>query len=138
MKQASSLAIVLRRILSVLLIISASQTVHARANKLTDQADTIFATSAVGGGRLVIKRSPVLAHDINITMTIDGKLGGAFARGHTYDIFLTPGRHLLNASPNRLRGDWNGILDVRRGHTYVFLARYYVNRLTLDLLPLPH
>src|SRR4051812_47419300 len=47
---------------------------------------------AADGGRLVIKRSPTLAHNLAVTITIDGKLAGSLTRGRTYETNLAAGK----------------------------------------------
>jgi hypothetical protein len=111
---------VLRLAMCAVLVVSASQSVNAHESK----SGAIFATSAAGGGRLIIRRSPTLGHNMAVSLTIDGQLAGTISRGRTYDRYLTPGRHVLIASPNRLRGEWQGILDVRRGETYSYTVSY--------------
>ena len=67
-----------------------------------------------------------------ITLAIDGKLADTLTWGHTYDKYITPGRHTLIVSPNRRFGDpWQAILDVRRGQTYSYIAAFNVNKLVL-------
>jgi hypothetical protein len=115
----------------ILFIASTNQTAYARDNKSSSQPRAIFATNAIDGGRLIIKYSPTLGINVAIVLTIDGKLVGPLVRGHIFDRYLTPGRHILVASPNRLAGDWQGVLHVRAGHTYTYIARYNVSRLVL-------
>jgi hypothetical protein len=122
---------VLRLAICALLIASAHQSVKASETKSSKPGGAIFATSAADGGRLVIKRSPVLARNVAITLTIDGKLAGTLGWGRTYDRYITPGRHVLTATPNRSRGAWQGTLDVRAGETYSYTASYNVNRIVL-------
>ena len=83
-------------------------------------------------GRLIIKRSPALGVNVTVALYIDGRVAGSLVRSRIYDEYITPGRHLIVASPNQLRGDWRGYLDVRPGHTYMYVATYNVNRLVLN------
>lgn len=117
---------VLRLAICGLLIATAIQSVNAR------ESGAIFATSAADGGRLIIKRSPLLGYKSRVDVTIDGKAAGTLSRGHTYDRYITPGRHVLVASPSR-GGDSRTVLDVRAGETYSYIASYNVNRLVLTL-----
>jgi hypothetical protein len=117
--------------IGALLIVSANQSAKARDSNSSNGSGAIFATSAADGGRLFIRRSPVLGVNVAISLTIDGKLAGTLARGHTYDQYLTPGRHVLIASPNRLRDEWQGILNVRRGETYSYTASISGKKLVL-------
>jgi hypothetical protein len=132
MKQASFSGPVLLLATCALLIASANQSVNAHDNNSSNRSGAMFATSAADGGRLFIKRSPVLGRNVAITLTIDGKLAGTLTWGHTYDRYIAPGRHILIVSPNRRFGDpWQAILDVRRGQTYSYIAAFNVNKLVL-------
>jgi hypothetical protein len=124
---------VLRLAICGLLIASANQSVDARESNSSNQSGAIFATSASDGGRLIITRSPVLGYKSRVDLTIDGKPAGILARGRTYDRYITPGRHVLTASPSR-GGDWRAVLDVRAGETYSYSASYNVNKLVLTPL----
>ena len=130
MKQVSFSAPVLL-LICALLIASANQSVNARDNNSSNRSGAIFATSAADGGRLFIRRSPVLGRDVAIALTIDGQLAGTLTSGHTYDRYITPGRHILIVSPNRSSGAWQATLDVRPGQTYSYSASYNVNKLVL-------
>jgi len=79
--------------------------------------------SRLGDGLLRMKHSPVLGINIPIAVWIDGVQAGAFAKGHVYQRYLTPGRHDLYASrPSRSSDSWHGTLDVRPGETYSFVV----------------
>jgi len=90
--------------------------------------------SAADNGRLVIRRSPVLGHNVRIDLTIDGKSAGTLGRGRTYDMAITPGRHTLTASPSRSGEAWHGTLEVRPGETYTYTASFNVDKLVLTLV----
>jgi hypothetical protein len=122
---------VLRLAICALLMASANQSVKASETKSSNPSGAIFATSAADGGHLLIKRSPVLGRNVSITLTIDGKLAGTVGWGRTYDRYLTPGRHILTATPNRSRGEWQGTLNVRAGETYSYSASYNGSKLLL-------
>jgi hypothetical protein len=94
-------------------------------------SDAIFATSAADGGRLVIKRSPVMADNASVTIMIDGKPAGTLSRNRGYDRYIKPGRHALTASPNRSGDPWHGTLDVKVGGTYTYTASYNVHKVVL-------
>jgi hypothetical protein len=130
MKQISFSVSILRLAIGVLLIASAQQSVTARDNNPANPSGAIFATSAADGGRLFIGRSPVLGDNVAISLWIDGKVAGTLMRSRTFDRYITPGRHVLTASPTN-GGDWHGVLDVRRGETYSYTASYNTNRLVL-------
>ena len=110
----------------------AIQTTDARESKPATESGAIFASGPTDGGRLIIKRSPVLMYDMAVAVMIDGKPAGTIRRGHTYDRFITPGRHVLTASPKASAPAWRTTLDVRAGQTYTYLARYSINKLILD------
>lgn len=94
-------------------------------------SDAIFATSAADGGRLIIKRSPVMAHNTSVTIMIDGKPAGTLMRNRGFDRYITPGRHSLTASPSGSGDPWHGTLNVRAGETYSYTAQYNVNKVVL-------
>lgn len=84
-------------------------------------------------GRLRMKHSPVLGINIPIAVWIDGVMAGAFAKGHVYERYLTPGRHDVYASrPGTLYDSWYGTLDVRPGETYSFVVKCTPNRVVLQ------
>ena len=92
-----------------------------------------FASSLADGGRIRMKHSPVLGINIPIAVWIDGEMAGAFAKGHVYERYLTPGRHDVYASrPGRLYDSWYGTLDVRPGETYSFVVKCTVNHVILQ------
>ena len=89
--------------------------------------------SRSGDGLLRIKHSPVLGINIPIAVWIDGVQAGAFAKGHIYERYLTPGRHDVYASrPGRLYDSWYGTLDVRPGETYSFVVKCTPNHVILQ------
>ena len=130
MKQLSFSVPVLRLAICALLITSAHQSVKARDNNPANPSGAIFATSAADGGRLLIGRSPVLGDNVGISLRIDGQVAGTLMRNRTFDRYITPGRHILTASPTE-GSAWRGILDVRRGETYSYTASYNVNKIVL-------
>ena len=80
-----------------------------------------------------MKHSPVLGINIPIAVRIDGVQAGAFAKGHVYERYLTPGRHEVYASrPRRPSDSWYGTLDVRPGETYSFVVNCTPNRVILQ------
>lgn len=130
MKRENFSIAVLRLAMGALLIGSANQNVQA-SEKSSNQSAAIFATSAADGGRLVIKRSPVLGTKVTVTISIDGKPAGLIRRGQTYDKYITPGRHVLVASPPRLASAWRTVLEVRPGQTYSYTASFNGSKLVL-------
>jgi hypothetical protein len=103
----------------------------ASAHQLT--AGESYSRSRGEDGRLVMKHSPTLGINIPIAVWIDGVQAGAFARGHVYERYLTPGRHDVYASrPGRWYDSWYGTLDVRPGETYSFVVKCTVNHVILQ------
>jgi hypothetical protein len=85
-----------------------------------------------GDGWLRMKHSPVLGLNIPIEVWIDGRLGGAFTKGHVFERSLSPGRHDVYASrPGLLSGSYFGTLDVRPGETYSFVVKSTPNQVYL-------
>ena len=85
-----------------------------------------------GEGLLRMKHSPVLGINIPIEVWIDGRLGGAFTKGHVFERSLAPGRHdLYAARPGQLYSSFFGTLDVRAGETYSFVVKSTPNQLYL-------
>ena len=86
-----------------------------------------------GDGLLRMKHSPALGINIPIAVWIDGRQAGAFAKGHVYERYLTPGLHDVYASrPGRLFDSWRGTLDVRPGETYSFVVSCTPNHVILQ------
>jgi hypothetical protein len=127
----------MKRVNSVVLVVTACVLLFTSANQLTAgqsqySHDPIFATGPADGGRVVMKHLPVLGINIPIAIWIDGVQAGAFAKGHVYERYLTPGRHDVYASrPGRLSDSWYGTLDVRPGETYSFVVKCTPNQVIL-------
>ena len=131
MKRLSLPGLILLCLISVLLSASAPQSLQARDTSSSPESGAIFAKTAAEGGRLLITRSPTLGRNKSIYLTIDGKPAGSLTWGRTYDRYITPGRHVLTASPSRTGDAWHTTLDVRPGQTYSYSASYNVDRLVL-------
>lgn len=98
----------------------------------TSAHQSLVAASAADSGRLVVKRSPVMPDNASATIIIDGKPAGVVRRGGgVYEHYLTPGRHVLSVSTNRLNGPWHTTLDVRAGETYSYIVSYNVDKLVM-------
>src|SRR3712207_4307745 len=82
------------------ILIATANWSNARENNASTGSGAIFARSAADGGRLLVKRSPVLGRSVIIAVSIDGTPAGTIGRGHTYDRYITPGRHVVTFSPN--------------------------------------
>jgi len=105
----------------------------AGQSQYSRSSDTTFANSLADGGRIRMKHSPVLGINIPIAVRIDGVEAGAFAKGHVYEQYLTPGRHHVYASrPRRQSDSWSGTLDIRRGETYSFVVKCTPGRVILE------
>jgi hypothetical protein len=105
------------------LFFASAKDMTAGQSRYSRSSDSIFANSLADGGRLRMKHSPALGLNIPIAVRIDGVEAGAFAKGHVYQRYLTPGRHTVYASrPMRISDSWYGTLDVRRGETYSFVV----------------
>jgi hypothetical protein len=124
---------ILRLAICALLIASANQSVKAAEPKSSNPSGATFATSAADGGRLYIRRSPVLGENVTITVRIDGKVAGTLVKARNLDRYIAPGHHTLTASPTG-GGEWKGTLNVRQGETYNYSASYNVNGIVLTLL----
>ena len=120
MKTINSVVLVL--VVGVMCFASAKQ-INAGQSRYSRSSDPTFANSLADGGRVRMKHSPVLGINIPIAVWIDGVQAGAFAKGHVYEQYLTPGRHDLYASrPMRKSDSWYGTLDIRRGETLSFVV----------------
>ena len=130
MKTINSVVLVLA--VGVLFFVSAKHSTAGQSQYAPAQ-NAIFANSLADGGSLRMKHSPVLGINIPIAVWIDGVQAGAFAKGHVYQQYLTPGRHTLYASrPRVLFDSYYGTLDVRRGETYSFVVKCTPNRVILQ------
>jgi hypothetical protein len=97
-------------------------------------SNSVFASSFRDGGRLVIRRYPLLGRNVIVTLTIDGAPARGIAYGQAYDVFLRPGRHVLSVVPAprpRFNTPWSTTLNVRVGHTYFFTAESGTGQLVL-------
>jgi hypothetical protein len=115
------------------LCFASAQPVSAGQHRYSRSSDGIYANSLADGGRIRMKHSPVLGLNIPIAVRIDGVNAGAFAKGHVYQRYLTPGRHWVHASrPMRQFDSWYGPIDVRRGETYSFVVKANPYRVYLE------
>ena len=121
MKTIPSFVVIL--VVTVLAFASAKH-VFADQYKHSRPQQAIFANSLADGGRIRMKHSPMMGLNVPIAVTIDGVNAGAFAKGHVYDRYLTPGRHYIRASrPMREYDAWYGPIDIRRGETSSFVVK---------------
>ena len=83
-------------------------------------------------GVLRMKHSPVLGLNIPISVWIDGRLAGSFAKGHVFERALAPGRHTVYAArPSRASDSWYGIVDVQPGEILSFRVNCTVGNVIL-------
>jgi hypothetical protein len=123
MKTANSSVMVVVLAACALLLTSASQ-ISAGQSEYSRSDD----------GLLRMKHSPALGINIPIAVWIDGEMAGAFAKGHVYERYLSPGRHTIYASrPSRESDSYYGTLDVQPGQTYSFVVKCTPNQ--VHLLP---
>ena len=120
----------MKKVNSVVLVLTAWALLFASTNQsVAGQSEY----SRSGDGLLRMKHSPALGINIPIAVWIDGVQAGAFAKGHVYERYLTPGRHDVYASrPGRLFDSWRGTLDVRPGETYSFVVSCTPNHVILQ------
>ena len=119
--------------LTGMLFFAGANSVNSGQSSYSRQSDGTFANSLSNGGRIRMKHSPALGINIPIAVWIDGVQAGAFAKGHVYERYLTPGRHTVYASrPMRQFDSYYGTIDVRPGETYSFVVKCTVNRVFLD------
>jgi hypothetical protein len=86
-----------------------------------------------GDAVLRMKHSPVLGLNVPISVWIDGRLAGAFAKGHVFERSLAPGRHTLYARrPNKPNDSWYGALDLQPGETLSFVVSCTVGQVILQ------
>ncbi|MGZ5552152.1 MAG: hypothetical protein ACXWHF_00790 [Chthoniobacterales bacterium] len=88
--------------------------------------------ASAADGLLVIKHSPTLSIYVAVVVRIDGQDAGMFSRGHIYERYLTPGRHVIEVFRNGRTWDaFRMTLNVHGGHTYSYLAKYATNQMVL-------
>ena len=78
-----------------------------------------------GAAHLVIGRIPDLGKIVGVNLSIDGVPVAIILYGHSYEGFLSPGRHVLSVFPTpdpKYPNPWKMTLDARSGHTYTFTA----------------
>jgi hypothetical protein len=115
----------------VVLVLSVGALFFAGAKQSMGGSSEYYSRGA--NGVLRMKHSPVLGINVPIAVWIDGVQSGAFAKGHVYERYLTPGRHDVYASrPGQMFDSWYGSLDVRPGETYSFLVKCTVNHVILQ------
>jgi len=115
----------------ILLVVIA--TIAATLSSANARDAKFFATSATNGGRLVLKHSPVLGLNVVVGVAIDGQEVASFSKGHSFDRFITPGRHTISVYPNGKESSGSRTtLDVRAGETYSYVVKQQVNKMVLE------
>lgn len=123
MKRINSSLVAVALTACTLLFASANESVAGPSQYYSRGAD----------GLLRMKHSPVLGLNIPISVWIDGRLAGAFAKGHVFEHSLAPGRHTLYARrPNKPNDSFYGTLDVRPGETLSFVVSCTVSQVLLQ------
>lgn len=110
---------------SLAIILTAVATTSVAAEEKATGSGSVFATGMKDGGRLIIKRAPSLGNRLIVSLKIDG-VSASIGYGHTYRVYLRPGRHTLSvlATPKPQNAEpWEMSLDVQAGQTYTFTAQ---------------
>lgn len=113
---------------AVLLVLTVGAFFFGSANQIGAGQSQQYYSDAL----LRMKHSPVLGLNIPISVWIDGRLAGSFAKGHVFERALAPGQHTIYASrPSRPSDSWYGIVDVRPGETLSFRVNCTVGNVIL-------
>lgn len=120
----------MKTIKSVVLVLVAAVLFFASA--LDTTAGQQNYSSYADGGTIRMKHSPALGINVPLAVRIDGRNAGAFAKGHVFEAYLSPGPHYVTVSRPRYEFDtWRGTIDVRRGETYSFVVKATTNEIVL-------
>lgn len=117
---------------SVVLIVAACALFFAGANQISAGQSEYYSRS--GEGILRMKHSPALGINVPISVWINGRQAGVFAKGHVYERALAPGQNEIYAERagfGRKFDSWYSVLDVRAGQTYSFVVKCTPNRVLL-------
>ncbi len=129
MKTIKSVVLVL---VAGVLFFASAKDITAGQSRYSYSRDAIFANSLADGGSIRLKHSPALGLNIPLAVRIDGRNAGAFAKGHVFKAYLTPGPHYVTVARPRAAFDtWRGTIDVRRGETYSFVVKATTNEIVL-------
>jgi hypothetical protein len=121
----------MKTIKSVVLGVVAGVLFFASAKDITAGQQN-YSYSRDTGGTLRMKHSPALGINVPLAVRIDGRNAGAFAKGHVFEAYLSPGPHYVTVSRPRYEFDtWRGTIDVRRGETYSFVVKATTNEIVL-------
>lgn len=130
----------MKRINSVVLVLAVGVLCFASAKQVTAgqppdsrSRDATYTSGLGDEGCVRMKHSPVLGINIPITVWIDGRLAGAFTKGHIFERCLSPGPHTFYVSrPRNAFDSFYGTIDVRRGETLSFVVKVTPNRVVLQ------
>jgi len=114
------------------LFFATAKDMTAGQHRYSRYSDLNYANINAADGRIRMKHSPALGINIPLSVRIDGRNAGAFAKGHVYERYLTPGPHYVTVSRPKYEFDtWRGTIDVRRGETYSFVVKATTNEIVL-------
>jgi len=94
----------------------------------------IQAATHHGGAQLIVQRAPGFGNDLEVRLSIDGRIVANIPRDQHYEGALSGGRHVLTVLtlPNTEQRRPTSVgVDVRSGRTYIFTAGWDNNRLIL-------
>ena len=132
MKFVNRFALVSLLTLCALLFVGSSS-VSAHENKSSSsQPVGTFASGLSDGGLFIVARSAILGDNVSFVLRVDGQIAGTCVRFRGVETYLTPGRHVVEAMPNRLAGAWRGTVDIQAGKTTKYIAGYNVDHLFLS------
>jgi hypothetical protein len=86
------------------------------------------------GGRLIVQRAPNFGGNLVIRLSIDGMRVANIPRNHSYDGYVSAGRHVLTvlALPNSpFRRPGSTRVHIESGRTHVFTAGWDADQLVL-------
>lgn len=90
--------------------------------------------SAAGGGTLSVRRVANFGNGIAVAIYVDGVQVYMMSRGRQYDGYLSPGRHVIVATPvpnAMMSRPWQRTINIAGGEHYVFTARWMGTDLNL-------
>src|SRR4051812_45942929 len=90
--------------------------------------------SAAGGGTLSVRRVANFGNGIAVAIYVDGVQVFMMSRGRKYDGYLSPGRHVIVATPvpnAMMSKPWQRTINVAGGEHYIFTAKWQGTNLNL-------
>jgi hypothetical protein len=91
-------------------------------------------SSAAGGGYLSVRRIANFGNGIAVALYVDGAQVSMISRGRQYDGYLSPGRHVIVATPVpnvMMSQPWQRTINVAGGEHYIFTAKWQGTNLNL-------